>query len=143
MNCPECGEVGCAYCVPSKPDKRAKVATEIDSYERDREYVGITADEIKRYEALRSVSVPTEPSTPFEGCSRSKACECLDCLKLAGTCLSCGGAAHEATGSVLPSGRLVCGPCVRGFMGWVHEHTKRRYRVGPKGKGAVYIPFPY
>lgn len=57
-------------------------------------------------------------------------------------CVSCRGAAHPATGSVLPSGRVVCGLCVRRFWNWAGEHSLKRYRVGPKRKGATYIPFP-
>jgi len=57
-------------------------------------------------------------------------------------CPSCGGVSHPASGSVLPSGKVVCGPCVRRFWGWAGEHGKKSYRVGPKGKGSKYIPFP-
>lgn len=57
-------------------------------------------------------------------------------------CPSCGGASHPASGSVLPSGAVVCGPCVRRFWSWAAEHGDKRYRVGPKGKGSKYIPFP-
>lgn len=57
-------------------------------------------------------------------------------------CPSCGGASHPATGSVLPSGEVVCGPCVRRFWGWASEHGKKTYRVGKRGKGSKYIAFP-
>jgi hypothetical protein len=57
-------------------------------------------------------------------------------------CPSCGGVSHPASGSVLPSGKVVCGPCVRRAWDWAAEHGKKSYRVGPKGKGAKYIPFP-
>jgi hypothetical protein len=49
---------------------------------------------------------------------------------------------HPASGSVLPSGDVVCGPCVRRFWSWASEHGKKTYRVGPKGKGSKYIAFP-
>ena len=57
-------------------------------------------------------------------------------------CPSCGGVSHPATGSVLPSGEVVCGPCVRRFWSWASEHGKKTYRVGKKGKGSKYIAFP-
>ena len=57
-------------------------------------------------------------------------------------CPSCGGVSHPASGSALPSGEVVCGPCVRRFWKWAAEHGERRYRVGSKGKGARYIAFP-
>lgn len=57
-------------------------------------------------------------------------------------CPSCGGVSHPATGSVLPSGEVVCGPCVRRFWAWASEHGKKTYRVGKKGKGSKYIAFP-
>lgn len=57
-------------------------------------------------------------------------------------CPSCGGASHPASGSVLPSGEVVCGPCVRRFWSWASEHGKKTYRVGKKGKGSKYIAFP-
>lgn len=57
-------------------------------------------------------------------------------------CPSCGGASHPASGSVLPSGEVVCGPCVRRFWSWASEHGKKAYRVGKKGKGSKYIAFP-
>lgn len=57
-------------------------------------------------------------------------------------CVCCPGVAHPATGSVLPSGRVVCAGCVRRFWNWMGEHALRRFRVGPKRKGARYIPFP-
>lgn len=57
-------------------------------------------------------------------------------------CPSCGGVSHPATGSVLPSGQVTCGPCVRRFWSWASEHGKKTYRVGKKGKGSVRIPFP-
>jgi hypothetical protein len=57
-------------------------------------------------------------------------------------CPSCGGVSHPASGSVLPSGEVVCGPCVRRFWSWASEHGKKTYRVGPKGKGSKYIAFP-
>jgi hypothetical protein len=59
-----------------------------------------------------------------------------------GACPSCGGASHPATGSVTPSGKVVCGPCVRRFWSWASEHGKKSYRAGPKGKKAKYLPFP-
>lgn len=57
-------------------------------------------------------------------------------------CPSCGGASHSASGSLLPSGEVVCGPCVRRFWSWASEHGKKTYRVGRKGKGSKYIAFP-
>jgi len=57
-------------------------------------------------------------------------------------CPSCGGVSHPASGSVLPSGKVVCGPCVRRFWSWASEHGKKTYRVGKKGKGSKYIAFP-
>jgi len=57
-------------------------------------------------------------------------------------CPSCGGVSHPASGSVLPSGEVVCGPCVRRFWSWASEHGKKTYRVGKKGKGSKYIAFP-
>lgn len=57
-------------------------------------------------------------------------------------CPSCGGVSHPASGSVLPSGEVVCGPCVRRFWAWASEHGKKTYRVGKKGKGSKYIAFP-
>ena len=57
-------------------------------------------------------------------------------------CPSCGGASHPASGSVLPSGEVVCGPCVRRFWAWAAKHGEKSYRVGPKGKKATYIRFP-
>ena len=60
----------------------------------------------------------------------------------ASKCPSCGGVSHPATGSALPSGRIVCSRCVRRFWKWAGEHALRRFRVGPKRKGAKYIPFP-
>lgn len=58
-------------------------------------------------------------------------------------CTSCGGVFHPATGSQPGPKVRVCGPCVRRFMDFMKGHTARRYRVGPKGKGAKYIAFPY
>jgi hypothetical protein len=43
---------------------------------------------------------------------------------------------------VLPSGEVVCGPCVRRAWDWLAEHGKKTYRVGKKGKGSKYIAFP-
>jgi hypothetical protein len=62
--------------------------------------------------------------------------------ELGNPCLACGGAAHPASGMELPSGKVICGPCVRSFHDWITTHSKKGYRVGPKGKGAKYIPFP-
>ena len=42
----------------------------------------------------------------------------------------------------MPSGRVICGPCVRRFWNWAGEHALTRYRVGAKRKGASYISFP-
>lgn len=47
-------------------------------------------------------------------------------------CFSCGGAAHPVSGSVLPSGKIVCGRCVREFIEWTIEHSSRTFRVGPR-----------
>jgi hypothetical protein len=43
---------------------------------------------------------------------------------------------------VLPSGEVVCGPCVRSAWDWLAKHGERKYRAGPKGKGSKYIAFP-
>lgn len=57
-------------------------------------------------------------------------------------CPSCGGASHPASGSVLPSGKVVCGPCVRRSWDWLSKHGEKKYRVGPRGKGSRYVAFP-
>jgi GNAT superfamily N-acetyltransferase len=43
---------------------------------------------------------------------------------------------------VLPSGEVICGPCVRRAWDWLSKHGERKYRVGPKGKGSKYVAFP-
>lgn len=58
-------------------------------------------------------------------------------------CSSCGGSAHPASGSQISESIIICGPCVRRFHAWVREHQAKRYRVGPRGRGARYIAFPY
>lgn len=63
--------------------------------------------------------------------------------ELGNPCIACGGAAHPASGMELPSGKIICGPCVRDFHSWITTHSKKGYRVGPKGgKETKYIPFP-
>lgn len=57
-------------------------------------------------------------------------------------CPSCGGVSHHASGSVLPSGKIVCGPCVRSSWSWFAKHGEKKYRVGPRGRSAKYIAFP-
>lgn len=58
-------------------------------------------------------------------------------------CAACGGAAHPSTGCQYSEDMLVCLRCTRAFWRWLRDHQNKRYRVGPKGKGAKYIPFPY
>jgi hypothetical protein len=57
-------------------------------------------------------------------------------------CAACKGSAHPDTGCQYTETCLICGPCVRRFWEWASGNGSRKFRVGPKRKGAEYVPFP-
>ncbi len=56
-------------------------------------------------------------------------------------CASCKGVAHPATGHQHSARVLICGPCARSWAAWLAKHTRRKMRVGPRGKGSDYFSF--